>query len=69
MSVGAGDGRGGARSAARPNPPANGSCALLSCPGFGQGVCRQWRAGREREARPGPTGGGSVLVGAGRVLT
>ena len=68
MSVGAGDGRGGARSAARPNPPA-GSCALLSCPGFGQVVCRQRRAGREREARPGLTGGGSVLVGVGRVLT
>ena len=68
MSVGAGDGRGGARSAARPNPPA-GSCALLSCPGFGQGVCRQWRAGREREARPGLTGGGSVPIRAGRGLT
>ena len=46
---GAGDGRGGARSAARPSPPA-GSCALLSCPRFGQGVCRYGRAGRERDS-------------------
>jgi len=65
---GAGDGRGGARSAARPSPPA-GSCALLSCPRLGQGVCRHGRAGRERAARPGPTGGGSLPARAGRGLT